>query len=160
MAASFGIINYNKHNRSVPCLCVPKENGRHGHYPNQYNLFAGGFESRDGSIRLPSGRLVRNAKNTAKRECKEEGFPMTRVTGDFRYVGSVGRTPIYAFRIKNGTSRKHFAPNSETVSMDYFPIANYRCVRTDASGRTFVANIDGKYKRVSSFHLQVVRFFV
>ena len=72
MAGAIGIINYNG---TILCTCVPKE--KSGHWcGEQYNLFAGGFEKKDGFIRLPTGEKKRNKKATAKRECREEGFPL------------------------------------------------------------------------------------
>ena len=155
MAGAIGILYYNE---NIPCVCVPKEKSGHK-YGNQYNLFAGGYEKKDGIIRLATGEKKKNKKATAKRECREEGFPSKQIVGDFQYIGKINGTPIYKFQIKKGTSRKQFVRNKETSSMEYFPVANYKFAIRNALGQRFVANIDGKYKPVSSFHMQTVTSF-
>ena len=104
-------------------ICVPLEGQSHNQYSGQYNMFCGKWESSDGHIILKNGRKVRNSLATAIRETKEEGFPTDKIIGKFEYMATVNHTPIYAFRIKPGTSRQDFVSNNETVGMNYFPVS-------------------------------------
>jgi len=153
MSGSFGFFNYRYENGLyVPVICVPQEGQSHKRYSGQYNMFVGKWESSDGHITLNNGRKVRNSLATAMRETKEEGFPTDKMIGQFEYMATVNHTPIYAFRIKPGTSRQDFVSNNETVGMNYFPVASY----CNISPNYEIRDINGINRRVSKFHIQTI----
>ena len=153
MSGSFGILYYRYPNGELELvICVPCEGPYHNQYPRQYNMFVGKREPSDGYITLKNGRKVRNSLATAMRETKEEGFPTDKIIGKFEYMATVNHTPIYAFRIKPGTSRQDFVSNNETVGMNYFPVASY----CNISPNYEIKDIDGINRRVSKFHIETI----
>ena len=158
MPGAIGVIDYRVRGTSTRCICVPRENKCHRNYPDQYNMFAGSWEKKDGTVKLKDGRTVLNQKNTAIRETREEGFPMHCIHGNFHYLGDVHKSSIYAFKIKNGTSRKQFVKNSETTDMNFFPIQNFYKMKIHKR-KLYMQDVDSKWQQMSSFNCAVLHKF-